>query len=113
MDEVFNSYEVIAVAGIEVETVGVCRGCDEQVRESAARLVSFPDDRGDYESVAAYGRGIELERLQLRLDFLQPSLPFRRFVTVPGRSPGRGRLEIDACRFARRPPPAPRPPRGK
>src|SRR5664280_937116 len=85
VNDVFKSCEVIAVAGVQIETVSVCGRCDQQVRESAARLASFADDGGDYETVAAHGRAIEPERLQLRLDFLQPRLPFRRTAGVAAR----------------------------
>src|SRR5664280_846226 len=85
VNEVFKSCEVIAVAGVQIETVSVRGRCDQQVRESAARLASFAHDGGDHETVAAHGRAIEPERLQLRLDFLQPRLPFRRFGRCRGK----------------------------
>ena len=89
--EVLNSSDVIAVAGVEIETVGVCSSGDEQVRETGTRIASCLASPGDYESVAAHGRGIELEWLQFRLDFLQPSLPFRRFGRSRGQNTGRVR----------------------
>ena len=43
VDELLESDEVVGVAGVEIEAVGVGGGCDEQVRKSAAGLASFLD----------------------------------------------------------------------
>ncbi len=84
--QVVDAVEVGAVAGIQIEPVGVGRGRDEQVRETTSRRAAFGEDRSDDETVTPRGRRIERNRLQLRLDLLQSDLPLRGLTRswVPG-----------------------------
>jgi len=79
MYQMIYSPEVIAVAGIQIESVRVCAGRDKEVRETTPCLASFADDCGRDEPVAPHSRSVERDWVQFGLDFLQSHLPFRGF----------------------------------
>ncbi len=64
LDKACQGGEIIAVAGVEIEVVGMSRGGDEQVCKPAAGSASRLDDRGDDESVASGGCTAEGKRLK-------------------------------------------------
>lgn len=56
---VIEAPEILAIARIEIQSVGVRRGSDEQIGQAAAWAPPVSDDGRDDEPVAAGGRGIE------------------------------------------------------
>jgi len=85
LDKVIEAHEILAVARIQIETVGVGRGRDQEVRKPAARLTSPANDCRNHEPVAPDGRTVELDGLQACFDFLEPCLSPRSLATHSGK----------------------------
>jgi len=81
-DEVVNSPEVIAIARVKIQPVGVGRRRNEQVSKTPSGFASFTDDGGNDEPVAPHGCSVERNRSQRGLDFLESQLPSRRFTGI-------------------------------
>lgn len=74
VNEIGESFEVITVARVEVETVGVRRRRDQEVSEATPRFPPLAHGGGNHESVAAGCRSVEPEWIQGRFDLLQTRL---------------------------------------
>ncbi len=77
-DQLLQADEIRGISAVKIQAVRVGGRSDEQIDESAARLLTLAYHRGRDKAVAANGHGVERNWLQLGFDFLQPSLSFRR-----------------------------------
>lgn len=78
-DQSLEPSEVVGIPTVEIEAIGMGGSGDQEIGESASGLSSFAHHGGNDERVASCGAGIKRDRLEPRLDLLQPRLAFGGF----------------------------------